>query len=80
MTGLVPHAVEHAVGQKTVLGASQSYAVISLTVLIVVLLEREALRIARVQPTRLVGLTIAALPLLVAVALTLVARVALVVG
>jgi hypothetical protein len=80
MSGLLPHAVQHAVSEKTVLSASQSFALISLTILIVLLVEREALRVVRAEPARVISLSIACLPLLVVVGLTLLARVAQVVG
>lgn len=77
MTALLPHVISHAVKGKTVFAASQSFGVVTLTLLVVLLVEREALRVARAQPARVVGLSIVCAPLLIAVMLTIVARLAL---
>lgn len=74
MSGLLPHVAWHAVASKTVLSASQSFALVALVVLVVFLLEREALRVAGSRSKWLVGFSIASLPLLAAVALTVLAR------
>ena len=78
MSGLLPPLVQHAVAGKTVFSASQSLGIVTLVLLVVLLLEREVLRIAQAQPARLKALSIAALPLLVAVALTIWARLAII--
>lgn len=77
MTALLPHVISHAVTAKTVFGASQSFAVVTLTLLVVLLIEREALRAVRVQSARVVALSIVCAPLLIAVTLTIVARLVL---
>ena len=76
MSGLLPTLVQHEVASKTVFSASQSFGVVTLVLLVVLLLEREVLRIARAHPARLKALSIAAAPLLIAVALTIWARLA----
>lgn len=80
MTGLLPQLLHHVVAGKTVFSASQSFGVVTLVLLVVLLLEREVLRIARAQPARLKALSIAAVPLLVAVALTIWARLTIILG
>jgi hypothetical protein len=79
VSGLLPHVIRDAVTSKSVFGASQSFGLVTLTLLIVVLLEREALRALRVSRARLIGLSVASVPLLVAVALTIAARLDLVI-
>jgi hypothetical protein len=79
MSGLLPHVVQHADSARSVLSASQSFGVVTLVLLVVLLIEREALRMAGAHPARVKALTVACVPLLVAVALTLVARVALII-
>lgn len=77
MSGLLPHVIRHAISSTSVYTTSQSFGVVTLALLIVLLLEREALRVARFQPARLIGLSAVSAPLLVAVVLTIVARLAL---
>jgi hypothetical protein len=53
--------------------------VVALVLLVFLLIERDVLRIARANPARRKALSIAIVPLLVAVALTIWARVAIVI-
>jgi hypothetical protein len=76
VSGLLPHVIRHTVTSKSVFVASESFGVVALTLLVVLLLERETLRIARAAPTRRMDLLVFSVPLLIAVALTIAARVA----
>lgn len=77
MSGVLPHVIQHAVSSKSVSLSSQSFGVVTLTLLVVLLLEREALRVGRFQPARLIALSAVSVPLLLALALTIAARLAL---
>lgn len=77
MSDLLPRVIWHAVTSKSVSLASQSFGVVALTLVVVLLVEREVLRAARTDRARRTGITVFALPLLVAVALTIAARLAL---
>ena len=77
MSGLLPRVIWHAVTSKSVSSASQSFGVVALTLVVVLLVEREMLRAARTDRGRRTGLSVFAVPLLVAVALTIAARLAL---
>ncbi len=77
MSGLLPRVIRHAVISRSVFGASESFGVVALTLLVVLLIERELLQVARTDGTRRTGLSIFSLPLFVAVALTIAARLAL---
>ena len=77
MTDLLPHIVRHAVTAKSVNAASQSFGVIALVLLVVLLLEVEAIRVLRRGSGRLVVISAVSAPLLVAVFLTIAARTAL---
>lgn len=79
MSGLLPTLAQHEVASKTVFSASQSFGVVALVLLVFLLIERDVLRIARANPARRKALSIAIVPLLVAVALTIWARVAIVI-
>jgi hypothetical protein len=79
VTSLLPHTLWDGVAHKTVSLASQSFGVVTLTLLVALLLEREALRVARASPSRLIGLSVCAGPLLVVVTLTIAARISLLV-
>jgi hypothetical protein len=74
VSGLLPHVIRHAVTGKSVLLASQSFGVVALVLVVFLLLEREAVRVTRVGRARLIPLFFS-VPLLVAVALTIAARV-----
>jgi hypothetical protein len=81
VSGLLPHVIQHAVSSKSVYLSSQSFGLVTLTLLVVLLLdlllEREALRVGRFQPARRIALSAFSVPLLMAFALTIAARIAL---
>jgi hypothetical protein len=79
VSGLLPHLVRHAVSGRSVSVTSQSFGVVTFILLIMLMVERETLRVAWVKRGRQVALTVVAAPLLVVVALTIVARLALLV-
>jgi hypothetical protein len=75
VTGLLPHAVREAVERKSLFAASTSFGVVALIVLVALLLEWQGLEI-RSDPRRVAGFSAIVLPLLVAVVLTIAARLA----
>lgn len=75
MSGLVPEGVRHAIEAKGLFGASTSFGLVTLVLLVVLLLERETLHAGRPDSERPAALAAAVPPLLVAVLLTLAARV-----
>ena len=76
MSGLLPDVIREAVEARSVYGASTSFGVVSLAVLVVMLIESEAIRVARPGSATASALTAVAVPLLIAVMLTIGARVA----
>jgi hypothetical protein len=79
VSGLLPHLVRHAVSSRSVSVTSQSFGVVVFILLVALMVEREALRIAWARPARQVVLSVVSAPLLVVVALIVVARLALLV-
>jgi hypothetical protein len=85
VTGLLPHIVQHAIVSRSVSAASQSFGLVALILLLVLLVEADVSRVARrpspgVARQRLAQRTMAwaiSTPLLVAVVLTIAARLAL---
>jgi len=77
VSGLLPHVIEHAISSKSVPFSSQSFGVVTLILLVVLLLEREVLQVSRFQPARRIALSAVSVPLLEALALTIAARLAL---
>lgn len=75
MTGLLPDVVHDAIQSKTIYAASESFGVVALVLLVVLLLELEALRMTRRSHGHTVALQAMAAPLLVAVLLTIFLRV-----
>ena len=75
MTGLLPEAVREGVEGQSVFEASETYGVVTLLLLSVLLLELEALRAARRPSSDTAVLAALAVPLLVAVVLTIFLRV-----
>ena len=74
MTGLIPHALSHAVAHRTLAGASQSFGVIPLVLGLILLVgfDMGAIRAApSAQRRMLLGLSV---PLLAVAALTIAAR------
>jgi len=71
VSGLLPEVIRHAIGSRSLYGASESFGVVTLVLLVLVLLEREALRVAAARPQRLAALSAVAAPLFVAGLVTL---------
>lgn len=76
MNGLLPEVIRDAVEAKSLYGASTSFGLVSLALLVILLVESEGLRVARTRSTTASALSAVAVPLLVAVMLTIAARVA----
>ena len=74
-TALLPAVVHKAIDEKTVFAASESFGVITLVLVIVLLLEYAALRGGSTTPARLRMLSAVIAPLFIVVMLTLVARI-----
>lgn len=75
MTGLLPEVIRETVEAKSLYGASTSFGVVALVVLVIMLVESEALRVAMPRSTTANALSAVAVPLLIAVMLTIAARV-----
>ena len=75
MSGLLPDAVRDAIARSGELGASESFGVVTLVVLIVVLVEHEVLRLAAPSRARMAPFFISAVVLTCAVGLTIAARI-----
>lgn len=74
MSDLLPHVLRHAVAHKSVFAASQSFGVVALALLVALMIEREVLRVAGVSRFRQIGFSICSAALLATVALTIAAR------
>jgi hypothetical protein len=74
VSDLLPHAIRNAVAHDSVFAASQSFGVIALALLIALMVEREALRVSGVRRARQIAFSICAAALLVTFALTVAAR------
>lgn len=77
MTGLLPHVVAHAVERRSVYGASTSYGLIALVLLLVLLAEWDAIGSLARLPRRSLMFAAVTIPLAVAASLTIITRVAL---
>lgn len=75
MTGLLPPVVRQAIEDQSVYAASESFGIVALIVLVVLLLEWEALRVTHGSSGRATVLGAVVVPLLLAVMLTVVLRV-----
>lgn len=75
MSGLLPDAVREAVESRSLYSASESFGLVAFVLLVVLLLQLEALRVLRSAPARASALTGIVLPLLLAVGLTIILRV-----
>ena len=75
MTGLLPDVVRDAIQSRTLYSASESFGIVPLVLLVALLLEAEALRVMHRARVHTAVLEAVAVPLLVAVALTVVLRV-----
>ena len=76
MTGLLPEVVHDAIRDTSVYEASESYGLVALVLLVVLLVELEALRVTRRAHRHSMVLQALVVPLLVAVGLTIYLRVA----
>ena len=75
MTGLLPEVVRDAIEGQSVYSASESFGIVALVLLVVLLLEQEVLRVVRAAPVRATVLSALTVPLLIAVMATIVLRV-----
>ena len=75
MTGLLPEVVREGVESRSLFDASETFGVVTLVLLIVLLMELEALRAARRSPGAAAVLQALSVPLLAVVGLTIVLRV-----
>jgi hypothetical protein len=76
LTGLLPHAIRDAIADRGDYGASQSFGVVTLVVLGIVLIEREVLALVWGSRARLGALFAVGASLTIAVGLTIGVRVA----
>jgi hypothetical protein len=76
VTGLLPHAVREAVQQKTVFAASTSFGLVAFVLVVILMLELESIVLVRPGLRRASGFGSFLAPLLIAVLLTIVARLA----
>jgi hypothetical protein len=74
LSGLLTHVIDHAVRARSVAGGSQSFGVVALVLLVVLLIEWEAVRLARGRSDQWALLTAISVPVAVVVALTVAAR------
>ncbi|MDX6676922.1 MAG: hypothetical protein QOE31_974 [Solirubrobacteraceae bacterium] len=72
---MLPDVVRDAITGQSVYAASESFGVVALVLLVVVLLEQEGLRVARTASSRATVLSAFGVPLMIAVMLTIVLRV-----
>ena len=75
MTNLLPAVVRDAIESQSVYSASESFGLVALVLLVVLLLEQESLRVVRGASGRVTVLSALVVPLLVAVMATIVLRV-----
>jgi hypothetical protein len=80
VTGLLPQVVRDAIENQSLLSASETYGVVALVLLLVLLVELEALRVMRSSPGRVAVLSALTWPLLLAVLLTIALRVTSLLG
>jgi hypothetical protein len=74
VSGLLPDAVRDAIARSGELGASESFGVVTLVVLVVVLVEHEVLRVTAPARARMTSLFVSGVVLSCAVLLTIGAR------
>jgi hypothetical protein len=75
VTGFLPHVVRDAISARGDYGASETFGVVALVVLLVLLVEHEVVRTASGARAWLVPLFVAATSLAVAVGLTAAVRI-----
>jgi hypothetical protein len=80
MTGLLPDAVREVVGSRSTFSASESFGVVTLGVLVVLLIQWQVLQVMRPSRGRYLVLSSFSVPLLVAVGLTIAARIEVLLG
>ena len=76
MTALLPEVVREAIEGQSLQSASESFGLVTLVLLVVLLLEYEVLRTARPARARMIALSAVIGPLSVVVFITIVARIA----
>ena len=75
MNSLLPEVVRDEIVGRSLYSASESYGLVALVLLVALLLELEALRVLRTAPARATIVSALAIPLLLAVMLTIILRV-----
>lgn len=75
MNSLLPEVVRDEIVGRSLYSASESFGVVALILLVALLLELEALRVLRTAPARATIVSALAIPLLLAVMLTIILRV-----
>lgn len=75
MTALLPDVIRDAVHSRSIYAASESFGVVALALLLMLLLELEVLRAARRGHERAMVVQAITVPLLVAVGLTIALRI-----
>jgi len=76
VTALLPEVVREAIEGQSLQSASESFGLVTLVLLVVLLLEYEVLRTARPARARMIALSAVIGPLSVVVFITIVARIA----
>jgi len=79
VTALLPEIVQEAVEGQSVNSASESFGVVTLVLLVVMLLEYEVLRTWRPERARMITLSAMLVPLSLVVLITIGARIAVLV-
>jgi hypothetical protein len=74
MTSLIPDPIDDAVRALETYSASESFGIVTLVVLVLLLIEREVLAITQSGRLRLQALSAFVFPLLIAAAVTIVMR------
>jgi hypothetical protein len=75
LTGLLPDAIRDAIAARGDYGASEAFGVVTLVVLVLVLVEREILRLTQAPRDQMATLYVVAATLTIVVALTVGVRI-----
>lgn len=75
MTGLLPSGIQQALERQPLYDLSETYGIVTLVLLVLLLVELEALRVRRTSPGRATVVTALVVPLVLAVMLTITLRV-----
>ncbi len=75
MTGLLPQVIRDGIQSQSLYSASESFGIVAFVLLVILLVEQEALRVTRIAADRARVLSAFVLPLLLAVMLTVTLRV-----